>query len=123
MNLIEEFKNSAKKSQRVVFRKQDSKEVSNQFNQLALKFGSKLSNYGGLCMLAVAKCSGNENLGDIEAQSALLKGAWMFRKSSERKINLGCINDDSNIEVYFKDKLVIFLRDRSRLDSTSSSVY
>ncbi|XP_070507334.1 uncharacterized protein Hap40 [Chironomus tepperi] len=101
MNLIDEFKNSAnklKKSQRVVFKKQDTKEVSNLFNQLSLKFDKipSLANYGGLCMLGVFKSC--ENSGDIEAQSALLKGARMFRKSSERKTMLGCINDNSNIE-------------------------
>lgn len=112
MNLIEEFKNSAnklKKSQRVVFKKQDTKEVSNEFNQLALKFDRKLpslANYAGLCLLGVSKCG--ENSGDIEAQSALLKGARMFRKSSERKNKLGCINDNSNIEVCFNAVLVIF---------------
>lgn len=102
MNLIEEFKNSAnklKKSQRAVFKKQDTKEVSNEFFQLYLKFDKipSLANYGGLCMLGVSKCC--ENSGDIEAQSALLKGARMFRKSSERKIMLSCIDDNSNIEV------------------------
>ena len=115
MNLIEEFKNSAnklKKSQRVVFKKQDTKEASsNEFNQLSLKFDkiSSLANYGGLCLLImVAKCC--ESSSDIEAQSALLKGARMFRRSSARKNRLGCINDDSNVEVRSKDKLFLFFK-------------
>ena len=107
MNLLEEFKNSAnklKKAQRVVFKKQDTKEVSNEFNQLALKFDKSpcLSNYGGLCLLGVAKC----HEGSGEAQSALLKGARMFRRSSEQKDKLGCINDNSNIEVRMMNVLL-----------------
>jgi hypothetical protein len=102
MNLIEEFKNSAnklKKSQRVVFKKQDTKGLLNEFSLLALKFYKvpNLANYGGLCMLGVFKCC--ENSGNIEAQNALLKGARLFRKCNERKNKLGCINDDSSIEV------------------------
>ncbi|KAL7046022.1 hypothetical protein ACKWTF_002446 [Chironomus riparius] len=99
MNLIEEFKSSAnklKKSQRVVFKKHDTNDF-NQFNQLSLKFDKTLSlpNYGGLCLLImVAKCCSS----DIEAQSALLRGARMFRRSSGRKNMLGFMNDNSSVE-------------------------
>jgi hypothetical protein len=75
-------------------RKQDSKELSLEFNQLATKFDNTyLSEYAGLCFLGVAKC--NENEGDVEA---LLKGARMFRKSNDRKDKLGFIKNGQDLE-------------------------
>lgn len=100
MNLLDEFNSSVnklKKTQRVVFKK-DTKELSSEFNQLALKFEKQSSNlvdYGGLCYLGVAKCSG-----DTEGQTALLKGARVFRKSDEIRNKIGCIqNNSASIEV------------------------
>lgn len=98
MNLLDEFKNVAnklKKTQRVVFKKQDTKELAGEFNQLALKFDKQSSNlldYGGLCLLGVAKC-------DADGQrNALMKGARIFRKSKENRDKLGCIYNNSSIE-------------------------
>lgn len=102
MNLFDEFKNVAnklKKTQRVVFKKQDNKEIANEFNQLAIKFDktANLAEYGGICCLGTFKV--HENSGDIDGQIALLKGARMFRKASEKRNQLGCICNSSSIEV------------------------
>lgn len=83
---------------KIICRKQDTKELSAEFNSLAHKFDNcYLSEYAGLCFLGVAKC--NEAEGDVEA---LLKGARMFRKADERKNKLGFINNNENLEGAFR---------------------
>ncbi|KAG5678747.1 hypothetical protein PVAND_008392 [Polypedilum vanderplanki] len=96
--LIEEFRTTAnklKRIQRVVFKKQDTKELITEFQQLAYKFdNSYLSEYAGLCFLGVAKCNEGSG-GDVEA---LLKGARHFRKANDRKIKLGFMNNNEHLE-------------------------
>ncbi|CRK93793.1 CLUMA_CG007321, isoform A [Clunio marinus] len=97
-NLVEQYKMTAhklKKIQRVVFKKQDTKEIANEFTQLAMKLdNSFLSEYAGLCFLGVAKC----NESDINDVESYLKAARMFRKADERKTKLGFLNNHEVLE-------------------------
>lgn len=68
--------------------------MASEFALLAAKLdNSYLSEYAGLCFLGVAKCNESEN--DFDSY---LKAARMFRKSDDRKTQLGFNNNHDLLE-------------------------